>query len=41
MNKSLIVAAVAAALTAVGIRRRRTSADAAQLWRDATADASR
>jgi hypothetical protein len=41
VNKPLLLAAAAAAVLAAAARRRQAQADAAQLWREATADASR
>jgi hypothetical protein len=38
---ALVVTAAVAAVTAVAVRRRQQSADAAELWREATSDASR
>jgi hypothetical protein len=40
MKPLVLVTAVAAAVTAV-LRRRQSQAHAAELWREATADASR
>ena len=41
MKKPLLVAAAALAALAALARRRQSQADAADLWREATADASR
>jgi hypothetical protein len=41
VTKPLLVAAAALAALAVAAKRRRTQSDAAQLWREATSDASR
>ena len=41
MNKPLLVAVAALAALAALARRRQAQADAAELWREATADASR
>jgi hypothetical protein len=41
VNKPLLLAAAVAAVLAAAAKRRHAQADAAQLWREATADASR
>jgi len=41
VNKPLLLAAAAAAALVAALRRRQAQADAADLWREATADASR
>jgi hypothetical protein len=41
MNKPLVLAAMLAAAAAVAARRKQAQADAAELWREATSDASR
>lgn len=41
MNKPLLVTAAALAALVALARRRQARADAAELWREATADASR
>jgi hypothetical protein len=39
--KALVLAAALAAAATAALRRRQTQSHAAQLWREATADASR
>jgi hypothetical protein len=41
VNKPLLLVAAAAAIAAFAARRRQARADAAALWREATADTSR
>ena len=41
MKKPLLLVAAAVAVVAAAAKRRQAQADAAQLWREATSDASR
>jgi len=41
VKKPLLLAAAVAATLVAALRRRQAQADAAELWREATADASR
>ena len=41
MKKPLLLAAAAVAVIAAAAKRRQAQANAAQLWREATSDASR
>jgi hypothetical protein len=40
VKKPLLIAALLAAVAAIGARRRQAQSDAAALWREATSDAS-
>jgi hypothetical protein len=41
VNKPLLLVAIAAVAAVVAAKRRRAQTDAAELWREATSDASR